>query len=413
MSAFGCGRSGDRRRPCRNRPDTDFGSGGHITHPWPADPVDFNPLLRHGLKLVSWNMDWLADLYAEGADGAPALKPEDLQVRGPAPANRRDTAPTVGHRIRLFRRAIDDLDPDIMVVQEAPNSSAALQHFFDLMQHGEWLCRVQPSRYPERPDGPIREGRRCVGLAVRTDTARFDSDPVELFDAEAASNPLGAASASFFAERGEMIEWVRAETRPLYAEIRPQAGVPFRVLGVHLRRSGLPPSRDWLRWIREDEANRGTICALARRLREGFLDAYLADAATRRVPLVVLGGLNNGIGARVHDAGGQLCAAEILMGTPWAPERTLSNALFDEVGRAYSEPDAFADLWTMRLPDPWTPRVIHRAWVDHILYSRNAPDGWCAGASIPRATVGGLPFDTVSDHFPVTVRIDTTGVPPR
>ncbi len=62
----------------------------------------------------------------------------------------------------------------------------------------------------------------------------------------------------------------------------------------------------------------------------------------------------------------------------------------------------------MKSPDPISDRVQHHAWVDHILYTRNAPEGWCAGATIPRATLGGIPFDAISDHFPVTARIDTS-----
>jgi hypothetical protein len=414
MVAVGLSRSGPLRGMCRNRPDTDFGSGGHITQPWPKDPVDFEPNLRHGLKLVSWNMDWFADLFAEDDEGRPVLKADDMLVRGPSPMNRRGSAPTVAHRMRLLKKAIIDLDPDIILVLEGPNRSEALAHFFNLLGHGEWTCHVQQSRYARVPDGPIEEARRCIGLAVRTDTSRFSSDPLVVYDAEdPAAGLIYEATRSFFAERGSDVapEWLQFETRPLYAEIRPQGAAAFRLLGVHIKSRGFFGGYEWSRWLMKAEANRARFTAMAHRLRHCFLDVYLADPATRSIPLVVAGGINEGPGTQVCDPRGQLTAAEIVMGSVWNADLTLGNALFEASGREYSSPDTFEDIWTMRFPDPITERVLHSAWVDHVLYSRNAPDGWCAGATIPRATLGGIPYETISDHFPVSVRIDTSIVP--
>lgn len=405
------GLRGPLRGPCRNRPDTDFGSGGYITHPWPKDPVDYEPSLRHGLKLVSWNMDWFADLFAEDDEGRPVLKPDDMVVRGPSPANRRGTAPTVAHRIRLIKKALIDLDPDIVVVLEGPRRAEALSHFFQLLGFGDWLCHVQRTSLAPFPGGPAREARRCVGLAVRTDTGRLAADPVKVFNVEdSASGAIHEATQPFFLERGGDLatEWFRFETRPLYAEIIPHVGAPFRLLGVHLKSRGFFGGYEWSRWLIQAEMNRAMFAALAQRLREQFLDAYLTDPDTRDVPLIVAGGINEGPGAQVHHPQGRLSTAEMLMGSVWAPRLTLGNALFDAVGADYSAPGTFDGIWTMTFPDPISDRVQHRAWVDHILYSRNAHEGWCAGATIPRATLGGTPYDAISDHFPVTARIDTS-----
>lgn len=414
MISLGLSMRGPRNALCRNRPDTDFGSGGHITQSWPKDPVDFDPKLRHGLKLVTWNMDWLADLFAEDDDGQPMLKPEDMAVRGPSPLNRPGAGPTVAHRLRLLKKAIVDLDPDLILVLEGPNRSQALQHFFDVLGHGEWTCRVQRSRYIHLPNERMREARRCIGLAVRTDTGRLAPDPVAFFDAEdPGSGIIHDATQSFFAEstRDFTTEWFRFETRPIYAEIHPHSGAPFRVLGIHLKSRGFFGGYEWSRWLVQAEANRARFAALAHRMRRHFLDVYLSEPSTRDIPLVVAGGINEGPGAQVCDPRGQLTSAEILMGSVWAPELALGNALFDATGREYSSPEAFENVWTMRFPDPISDRVRHKAWVDHILYSRNAPAGWCAGATIPRTTLGGIPFETISDHFPVSVRIDTSAIP--
>jgi hypothetical protein len=396
-------------RPPMNRPDTDFGSGGHITHPWPKDPVDYEPKLRHGLKFVAWNMDWFADLFAEGEDCTLEFKPEDMSVRGPSPLSNPGTAPTVAHRLRLMKKAVIDLDPDIILVLEGPRQSAALQRFFERMDHGAWACHVQQSRYADVPGGVVRERQRCLGLAVRTDTSRFAADAVTAFDVEdPASGPLHAATEPFFLAHGRngAAGWFHFETRPLYAEIRPHLGAPFRLLGLHLSSRGFFGGYDWSRWLVEAEANRMRFMALAHRVRHRFLDAYLSDPATCGVPLLVAGGLNEGPGAMVCDPRGRLCAAEVLMGSVWAPDLALGNALFDAAGAAYTSEGAFDEFWTMRFPDPISDRVRHRAWVDHVLYTRNAPDGWCAGATIPRTTLGGIAYESISDHFPVTARID-------
>lgn len=403
-----------RVRPAMNRPDTDFGSGGHITQPWPKDPVDYKPKLRHGLKLVSWNMDWLADLYAESEDGALEFKPDDMSVRGPSPLSQPGAAPTVAHRLRLLKKAIVDLEPDIILVLEGPRRSIALQRFFERLDHGAWICQVQPSRYADVPGRVVQERQRCLGLALRTDTSRFAADAMTVFDVEdPATGPLHAATEPFFVahSRNAAAEWFHFDTRPLYAEIRPHLGTPFRLLGVHLASRGFFGGYDWSRWLVEAEANRARFMALAHRLRREFLDAYLCDPATREVPLLVAGGLNEGPGSAVCDPRGQLCAAEILMGSVWAPDLALGNALFDAAGAPYSSDGAFDGLWTMRFPDPISERVRHRAWVDHVLYTRNAPAGWCAGATIPRTTLGGIAYESISDHLPVTVRIDPSLVP--
>jgi hypothetical protein len=257
----------------------------------------------------------------------------------------------------------------------------------------------------------VREAQCCIGLAVRTDTSRFAADPVLVFDAEnPSSGIIHEATQPFFLERSSDLatEWFRFQTRPLYAEVRPHVGAPFRLLGVHLKSRGFFGGYEWSRWLIQAEMNRAMFAALAQRLRERFLDRYLTDPETRDIPLIVAGGINEGPGAQVHHPQGRLSTAEMMMGTVWAPHLTLGNALFDAVGAEYSAPDTFSDIWTMKFPDPISDRVLHSAWVDHILYTRNAPDGWCAGAKIPRATLGGIPYTTISDHLPVTARIDTS-----
>ena len=205
---------------CRNKPDTAFGSGGHITQEWRREPMDHDARLRHGLKFVVWNMQWLNDLFAHGDDSV--LLPSDMPVRGPSPRGG-DAPPTVEQRSNLIASGLTDLDPDIAVVVEGPDSTDKLALLFDTVARGRWQCHVQRSRSPCRPGGPIREAPQCVGLAVRTDTGRLADISFAVFDAEdPATGSFHDATEPFFfdAETGT-VEWLRYEHRALYARSGP------------------------------------------------------------------------------------------------------------------------------------------------------------------------------------------------
>ncbi|MDP5308016.1 endonuclease/exonuclease/phosphatase family protein [Paracoccus spongiarum] len=362
------------------------------------------------MKLAVWNMEWLNDMVTTDADGQPVLKPGDVRVRGPKPPWQSEN-PTVAQRSALIAEGLADLDADLVVVVEGPNMGGELQAIFDALAPGDWLCHVQRSRYLSRPGAGGRRlgSSQCVGLALRIDRGAFAVPPAIVWDSEEpASGAVFDASEPFFldVEENGIFEWFRYERRPLYAEIRPAAGRPFRILGLHLKSKGIFAAYEWSKWWQLADANRRRLLAQCRHLRTHFLDRYLTEAGTAGIPLVVCGDINDGPGFDTSEMRLLASGVETVMGTVWRPRLSLGNALFDGLSPADQEALNFEDLGTTRFPDPIFNDVHHRVWIDHILYSRNAPQGWVREARIPRETAGGTEYWKISDHFPVTALID-------
>lgn len=361
------------------------------------------------MKLAVWNLEWLNDMVTSDDDGRAVLKPGDTRVRGPKPPWQTQN-PTVAERSALISKGLADLDADALVVVEGPNLTAELQAIFDALAPGEWWCRVQRSRYLSRPgpDGRRLGSAQCIGLAIRTDRGGFADPPATVWDSEdPAAGAIHAASEPFFLdiEDNGIFEWFRYERRPLYAEIHPTDGGPFRVLGLHLKSKGIFQAYEWSKWWQLADANRRRLLAQCRHLRSHFLDPYLSDAETAQVPLIVCGDINDGPGFDTSEMRLLASGVETIMGTVWKPRLTLGNALFDSLPAKDRATLDFRDLSTTRFADPIFNDTHHRVWIDHILYSHNAPAGWVGEAQIPRETADGTEYWKISDHFPVIARV--------
>ncbi len=361
------------------------------------------------MKIAVWNMEWLNDMVTTDASGAVVLKPGDARVRGPKPPWQREN-PTVAERSALIRAGLEDLDADLILVVEGPNLTPELQVIFDALAPGAWRCHVQRSRYTTRPDA---EGRRqgssqCVGIALRIDRGRFADPPMTIFDSEdPAAGLIFSASEPFYLdlEGNSIVEWFRYERRPLYVEIRSAAGGAFRVLGLHLKSKGIFKAYEWSRYWQMADANRRRLLAQCRHLRQFFLDTYLSVPESRTMPLIVCGDINDGPGFDASEMRLMASGVETLMGSVWTPHLTLGNALYDSLPARDRLRQDFSDLSTTRFADAIFNDTYHRVWIDHILYSRNAPSGWVHDARIPRETAGGLEYWKISDHYPVTAQI--------
>ncbi|MBU3030683.1 endonuclease/exonuclease/phosphatase family protein [Paracoccus marinaquae] len=362
------------------------------------------------MKIAVWNLEWLNDMVTTDAEGRPVLKPGNARVRGPKPPWQSEN-PTVAERSALISAGLADLDADLIVIVEGPNLGGELQAIFDALAPGTWSCHVQRSRYMSRPgpDGRRLGSSQCVGLAIRTDRGSFADPPVLIWDSEdPAAGTVHDASEPFFldVEENGIYEWFRYERRPLYAEIRPAGGQPFRILGLHLKSKGIFQAYEWSKWWQMADANRRRLLAQCRHIRTHFLDRYLTEAETAGIPLLVCGDINDGPGFDTSEMRLLASGVETLMGSVWKPGLTLGNALFDSLPDKDREALDFGDLSTTRFPDPIFNDTFHRVWIDHILYSRNAPAGWVSEARIPRDTAEGTEYWKISDHFPVIARID-------
>jgi endonuclease/exonuclease/phosphatase family metal-dependent hydrolase len=347
-------------------------------------------------------MEWLNDLFV--ADTKPvAFKPDDTKVRGPHGS-------TVGTRKARITDGLADLDLEALVVVEGPTRGEELQLLFDELAPGEWHTFLQVSKSPIAPgETRVFTSLQNVGIAVRTDQGAFADPPFTAFDAmEPAAGLIHEISEPFHHDIGadKVPEWFRFERRPLYAEITMGDGASFRVLGLHLKSKGLYSAYEWSRWWSLADANRERLLAQCRRIRNGFLDVYLSDAATKAIPLIVCGDINDGPGFDTSEAQLQASGVETLTGSVWRPDLTLGNALFDSLEEDDQQKLDFRSLSTTRYADPIFNDEYHYVWIDHILYSQtSSASDWVQGAEIKKRMEDDTPYYRIADHYPVLASV--------
>ena len=337
------------------------------------------------LKLLVWNMEWMNDLFA----GNGLFKPDaDKALHMPSA--------TVKQRREAQSLVIEELNPDIIVVVEGPNASAEWQLFLDTDLPGTWQGYIQ------RSPGMSQ----CVGIAVRTDTGKFAQPAFEAFDT-LQLDPFKEWQMDL--EDDGITEVYRFERSPLYAAITTADNKSFRVLGLHLKSKLVASALEWSRWWENADANRRKIFAQASRIRQQFLDAYLLDAGTRDVPIIVCGDINDGPGMDTSERKIMGSGVERLMGSVWFPKLTLANALFESLPANDQRRLRFDKIVTTTFADPIFNKTYHSEWIDHILYSTQLGQ-WVKDAeahkTLPQGPVFRAPYKFASDHYPITATIE-------
>ena len=174
------------------------------------------------LKLLVWNTAWMNDLFTE--DG-------DFRVDNAKPQHEPST--TVKKRREDISSVIKEIDPDIVIILEGPNSDKEFKLFFDTDIPGEWQTKVQPTK----------GSSQLICCAVRTDTGKFDANaPFKFFDA---NNIPAFQPFELDNEKDTIIEKYSFERLPLYVEINPVDGKKFRILGLHLKSKGIFSAFEW------------------------------------------------------------------------------------------------------------------------------------------------------------------------
>lgn len=340
------------------------------------------------LTIAVWNMEWMNDLF-ESNQQAPAYKPDDASTYHQPEA-------TVKQRRENLSGLLQELDADVVIVVEGPNRTGELQLFFDEDMPGTWATYVQSGR------GQVQN----VALAVRLDKGRFADTPFKAFD----TNQLEVFDPfPLDVDEDGIRELYQFSRRPVYSEIYPAAGRPFRVLGLHLKSKGIFSAYEWSKWWQIADANRRKILAQSTRIRLEFLDPYLQDPELRDTPLIVCGDINDGPGLDASEKRLFGSGVERLMGTVWKPELCFGNALFDQLKAKDQKDLDFAGLYTTNFKDPIFNNTWHRVWIDHILYSRRGPENWVSGARVHRTAESGEPvwraYPFASDHFPLVATV--------
>jgi endonuclease/exonuclease/phosphatase family metal-dependent hydrolase len=89
----------------------------------------------------------------------------------------------------------------------------------------------------------------------------------------------------------------------------------------------------------------------------------------------------------------------------------LRNALFETLSDDDRSDLDFSSLSTISCKDPIINNVLHRAWIDHVLYFDTGNGQWVKDAKTWIDMGGGQriweKYRHASDHFPVEVTIST------
>ncbi len=338
------------------------------------------------VKVLCWNMEWMNDLFEE--DGSyksdTAIPSHHLKA-------------TVKIRREHLSGVIEDINPDVVAIVEGPNKTVELQRFFDTDVTGTWKTNIQTSK----------GSSQCIGVAVRTDTGKFDAaNPVQFFDSQsiAAFNPFELVN-----DETGVTEKYKFERYPAYAEINTSDQKVFRILGLHLKSKGIFNAYEWSKWWSVADGNRKKILAQCLQIRQKFTDAYLIDPATKNIPLIICGDINDGPG--LDDSEKRLFGSGIerLMGNVWKPKLCMGNALFDTLTEKEKDSLNFENIYTTSFKDPIFNDVYQKEWIDHILYS-HVDRNWVNSAQVHLKMKDGQAiykkYKFASDHMPISVMIN-------
>lgn len=342
------------------------------------------------IRFMVWNMEWLNDLFAAG-------KPARFRPDAEKTAHGDSDAVTIAVRKAALRGVLTELAPDVVVVVEGPSELAELQLFFDDWMPDAWAVHLQKTA----------RSAQNVGIAVRKDPAKFAAAPIT-----AVNTAVEGTFNDFIVDIDDdgVEESYRFERRPLYAHIHFANGKQVRVLGVHLKSKGIFSAYEWSRWWQVSDGNRRKILAQASHIRGKFIEPYLTDAATKDIPLIVCGDVNDGPGLDASEKRLFGSGIERLMANVWRPDLSLRNALFDALPAKDQRDLDFASIATTSFKDPIFNNVYHREWIDHVLYTPNAGGAWLKNARVADTMPDGKKIWTKyrhsSDHSPVMADIE-------
>jgi endonuclease/exonuclease/phosphatase family metal-dependent hydrolase len=350
------------------------------------------------LKLILWNMEWLNDLFVCDTQAAQ-FRPDNEKTQHSPDS-------TVKQRRDDLSGAICELNPDVVVALEGPSRPEEMQLFFDNIGQGTWASELQVS--PGQSQN--------IGVAVRVDTGKFKQPTIKRWDTKA--NPCFDPFL-IDTDNDDIKEQHYFERRPLYIEISPAQGAPFRVLGLHLKsKLVFSTAYEWSEWREIADANRKKILAQAAHIHNKFIVPYLTDDQTRQIPLIVCGDINDGPGLDASKKRLFGRGVERLMGNTWQPDLCLGNALFDALKPKDKKELDFSSIYTTHYRDPIFDNVYQLDWIDHILYSKCQIANWVRTAQVnymgqvhhymPDKSPIWKKYKHASDHLPVSVEVVVT-----
>jgi endonuclease/exonuclease/phosphatase family metal-dependent hydrolase len=293
--------------------------------------------------------------------------------------------PSQQRRAQKIAKVIQDIQPHVLGIVEAANAPEEHQHFIENYLSGSGYRLAS---------GVSRGGQNLVF---------YYREP---FSVERVDEDL-----SFYDPWEEDIdedglkERHRWERKPLEVVFKIGAnGLRLRTILVHAKSKVVFSVVDLYDFQKISAANRKRLMGQALKLRRR-LDALLRDP--NRIPLIVMGDLNDGPGMDPFERMLGRSFVETIMGTVWEPAAVLHNTLWwMSTDRRLKK-----ELWTADFTDHIVnnPRGgRHRVWIDHLLVSPDMlqPDSQVRYVE-NSGSIGPKTGDAraASDHFPVFARI--------
>ena len=330
------------------------------------------------LRICSYNIEWFNRLFN---------KDNSLKT------GNKETA-----RFTALRNVLQQLQPDLIGILEAPNTSASgaestvtkLENFasqFNL-----------PTR--KALTGFISGGFQEIAVLYDPDKLRVTHTPGG--NAGSKRNPPFDGEFYFDTDEDRIKEVYKHYRPPLEIEIvHLQSNTTVKAIVAHPKSKGIFNSMDMLHWERESKRNRLKLYAECDWIRRR-VDEWLDDGSD----VVVMGDFNDGPGMDFYEFRYGRSAVETIMGDIYRPERILRSLAGKPKWTTYGWKPASA-----RFKDRMTGDNVN-VLIDHILVSAGVPVAAAPAYRIwnPYELEEAKPFKpdllAASDHFPVTLDLD-------
>lgn len=251
-------------------------------------------------------------------------------------------------RARKIAKIIQDINPHVLGICEAANSTDEHEHFIENYLPGSGYQLAQ---------GASRGGQNLVF---------YYRDPFRVVSVDDAFSFYEPWIADI--EGDGLKEQHKWERKPLEVVFEIGSGGPrLRIILAHTKSKGIFSVVDLHNFQKIALANRKRLLGQALKLRSR-LDQLLQEP--NPLPVIVLGDMNDGPGLDPFEMMIGRSFVETVMGSVYNPGRIFHNTLW------WMSKDSrlMKNLWTADFPDPIVSQpkgYQHRVWIDHILISQD------------------------------------------
>ncbi|MGD2117524.1 MAG: hypothetical protein PVG66_04135 [Chromatiales bacterium] len=330
------------------------------------------------IRLCSYNIEWFNHLFTS----SNALKTSQEAVK----------------RFEAITRVLNKLNPDLIGILEAPNSTASGSQ--STISKLENYAAQYGLRTSKAKVGYISGGEQEI--AVLYDPAVLTVVHAPGGSSRSRSNPRFNGEFYFDTDDDNIKEVYKHYRPPLELKVVVKAtGREFRLIVAHAKSKGVFSSVDMVHLERESRRNRLKIyaeCSWIRKRVDEWLD--------KQYDIVVMGDINDGPGMDEYEMRYGRSGVEIIMGNLFEPDRILRNYVGQpKWGRYGWSPSS------VRFKDRITETDIN-VLIDHILVSSGVKTSGKNPHRIwnPYENDEAKPLKqdlrNASDHFPVTMDLN-------